>query len=127
MAEISCGVGISRPEKAATQVAGDVEILLPLAGLVDVDAEEVRLLKEIAKVEKDVELFEKKLVQRGVCGQGTAAGAGERTAASSPRRRRSSASCSRAWRRSGRSSKGRNLSLRRHSREVPGFFPYKNR
>jgi valyl-tRNA synthetase len=59
--EISCGVGLSRPEKAATQVAGDVEILLPLAGLVDVDAEEVRLAKEIAKVEKDVELFEKKL------------------------------------------------------------------
>ncbi len=59
--EIFCGVGLSRPEKAATQVAGDVEILLPLAGLVDVDAEEVRLLKEIAKFEKDVELFEKKL------------------------------------------------------------------
>jgi len=59
--EISCGVGIPRPEKSATQVAGDVEILLPLAGLIDADAEEVRLLKEIAKFEKDVELFEKKL------------------------------------------------------------------
>jgi valyl-tRNA synthetase len=59
--EISCGVGISRPEKSATQVAGDVEILLPLAGLIDVDAEEARLLKEVAKFEKDVELFEKKL------------------------------------------------------------------
>jgi valyl-tRNA synthetase len=59
--EIVCGVGVSRPEKAATQVAGDVEILLPLAGLIDVDAEVVRLGKEIAKVEKDVELFEKKL------------------------------------------------------------------
>jgi valyl-tRNA synthetase len=59
--EISCGVGIDRPEKAATQVAGDVEILLPLAGLIDVDAEVTRLAKEIAKVEKDVELFEKKL------------------------------------------------------------------
>ncbi|HXV20174.1 MAG TPA: valine--tRNA ligase [Desulfuromonadales bacterium] len=59
--EIVCGVGVTRPEKAATQVAGDVEILLPLAGLIDVDAEVARLAKEIAKVEKDVELFERKL------------------------------------------------------------------
>ena len=59
--ELTCGVGVARPEQAATQVAGDVEILLPLAGLIDVDAEESRLVKEIAKVEKDVELFEKKL------------------------------------------------------------------
>ena len=29
--------------------------------MIDVEAEEARLLKEIAKVEKDVELFEKKL------------------------------------------------------------------
>ncbi|HEY7746674.1 MAG TPA: class I tRNA ligase family protein, partial [Desulfuromonadales bacterium] len=59
--ELVCGVGVARPEKAATQVAGDVEILLPLAGLIDVDAEVARLAKEIGKVEKDVELFEKKL------------------------------------------------------------------
>jgi valyl-tRNA synthetase len=59
--EIVCGVGVARPEKAATQVAGDVEILLPLAGLIDIDAEVARLTKEIAKVEKDAELFEKKL------------------------------------------------------------------
>jgi valyl-tRNA synthetase len=55
------GSGVDRPDKVATQVAGDIEILLPLAGLIDVDAEVVRLGKEIAKVTKDVELFEKKL------------------------------------------------------------------
>jgi valyl-tRNA synthetase len=55
------GSGVDRPDKVATQVAGDIEILLPLAGLIDVDAEVVRLGKEIAKVVKDVELFEKKL------------------------------------------------------------------
>jgi valyl-tRNA synthetase len=59
--ELTCGVGVARPDQAATQVAGDVEILLPLAGLIDVEAEEQRLQKEIAKVEKDVALFEKKL------------------------------------------------------------------
>ena len=59
--ELSRGVGIERPAQAATQVAGDVEILLPLAGLVNVEEEEKRLGKEIAKVQKDVEFFAKKL------------------------------------------------------------------
>jgi len=59
--ELTLGVGVERPAQAATQVAGDVEILLPLAGLINVEEEEKRLLKEIAKVEKDVELFAKKL------------------------------------------------------------------
>ncbi len=58
---LSAAVGVSRPEKAATQVAGDVEVLLPLAGLVDIEEEERRLEKEIAKVAKDVEMFAKKL------------------------------------------------------------------
>ncbi len=59
--ELAYGVGIERPEKAATQVAGDVEILVPLAGLIDLEEEEKRLQKEIAKVDKDVTMFEKKL------------------------------------------------------------------
>jgi valyl-tRNA synthetase len=59
--ELTLGVGVPRPDKAATQVAGDVEVLVPMAGLIDVEAEEARLTKEIAKVEKDVELFAKKL------------------------------------------------------------------
>jgi len=59
--EMHCGIGIDRPAQAATQVAGDVEILLPLAGLIDIDAEEARLAKEIAKVEKDVAMFSRKL------------------------------------------------------------------
>ena len=59
--ELTFGVGVERPAQAATQVAGDVEILLPLAGLINVEEEEKRLLKEIAKVEKDVELFAQKL------------------------------------------------------------------
>ncbi len=59
--ELNIGVGIARPEQAATQVAGEVEILLPLAGLVDLAEEEKRLEKEIAKVQKDVDLFSKKL------------------------------------------------------------------
>ena len=59
--DLTIGENAERPEQSATQVAGDVEISLPLAGLVDVAEEEKRLQKEIAKVQKDVDLFTKKL------------------------------------------------------------------
>jgi valyl-tRNA synthetase len=59
--ELQIGQDLQRPAQAATQVAGDVEICLPLAGLVDVAEEEKRLAKEIAKVRTDVEFFCKKL------------------------------------------------------------------
>ncbi len=59
--ELAFGYGVDRPEKAATQVAGDIEVLLPLAGLIDLEEEEKRLQKEIAKAEKDTAFFRKKL------------------------------------------------------------------
>jgi valyl-tRNA synthetase len=59
--DLRFGMDVARPAEAATQVAGDVEILLPLAGLIDVAEEKKRLEKEIAKVEKDVAMFSKKL------------------------------------------------------------------
>ncbi|HEY5674361.1 MAG TPA: valine--tRNA ligase [Malonomonas sp.] len=55
------GIGIEHPQQASTQVAGDVEVLLPLADLVNVAEEAARLEKEIQKQEKDVEFFRKKL------------------------------------------------------------------
>jgi valyl-tRNA synthetase len=59
--DLQYGVEVARPAQAATQVAGDVEILLPFAGMIDVVEEQKRLQKEIAKIEKDVALFSKKL------------------------------------------------------------------
>ncbi len=55
------GVAIEHPKQVSTQVAGDVEVLIPLADLVDVEEESARLEKEIKKVEKDVAFFSKKL------------------------------------------------------------------
>jgi valyl-tRNA synthetase len=59
--DLQIGVGVQHPAQAATQVTGDVEILLPLAGLVNIEEEEKRLEKEIAKAQKDVDFFVKKL------------------------------------------------------------------
>ena len=41
-----------RPEQAATVTQGSMIIFLPLAGLVDLDAERARLQKELDNVEK---------------------------------------------------------------------------
>ena len=61
VADLAVGQEIEKPEDASIQVAGDVQIYVPLKGLVDVEAEEQRLLKEIAKMDKEIELFSKKL------------------------------------------------------------------
>ena len=58
---LQVAVGLEHPQQASTQVAGDIEVLIPLAGLINVAEEEVRLQKEIKKVQKDVDFFTKKL------------------------------------------------------------------
>ena len=61
VSDLAIGLGLDKPEDASIQVAGDVQIYVPLKGLVDVEAEEQRLVKEIGKVEKEIEAFSKKL------------------------------------------------------------------
>ncbi|MGB0722275.1 MAG: valine--tRNA ligase [Gammaproteobacteria bacterium] len=52
--------GDEGPE-SATALVGEMKVLIPLAGLIDKDAELARLDKEIGKIEKDLEKSEKKL------------------------------------------------------------------
>jgi valyl-tRNA synthetase len=52
--------GATAPE-SATALAGEMKILIPLAGLIDKDAELARLDKEIGKIEKNLEKTEAKL------------------------------------------------------------------
>jgi valyl-tRNA synthetase len=54
-----------KPKGVAAQVAGDVEVLVKLAGLIDFDEEARRLEKEIAKVEKEMAVGQKKLSNQG--------------------------------------------------------------
>ncbi|ARG99623.1 valine--tRNA ligase [Legionella micdadei] len=46
---------------SATAVVGELELLIPMAGLIDKEAELSRLSKEIAKLDKDIALAEGKL------------------------------------------------------------------
>jgi valyl-tRNA synthetase len=61
ISELTIGQDMEKPEDASIQVAGDVQIFVPLRGLVNVEEEEKRLAKEIGKIEKEIEMFSKKL------------------------------------------------------------------
>jgi len=49
------------PQSGKAIVGGDIEVIVPLAGLVDIDAEKARIQKEITKAAKEVKGIEKKL------------------------------------------------------------------
>jgi valyl-tRNA synthetase len=44
----------TKPAQAAALVVGDVEVFLPLAGLIDLEAERARLSKELEQAEADM-------------------------------------------------------------------------
>jgi valyl-tRNA synthetase len=50
-----------RPSHSATAVVQDVEIYVPLEGLVDLDVEKGRLTRDLAKVREDMAQLERKL------------------------------------------------------------------
>ncbi|GJM17177.1 MAG: valine--tRNA ligase [Thermodesulfobacteriota bacterium] len=50
-----------KPEKAMAQVISDVEVFLPVEGLIDIDKETQRINKELQKVTKDLKQTESKL------------------------------------------------------------------
>ena len=56
---------VQPPKKAAKGVAADGEVYVPLEGVVDIDAEIVRLKKEIEKAEKEIKPFEAKMANEG--------------------------------------------------------------
>jgi len=59
--DIEIGSDIKAPRDAATVIAPQMEIFVPLKGLFDVNAEIERLNKEMAKIEEELSMVEKKL------------------------------------------------------------------
>ena len=58
---IEIGAGLPQPPSSGSAVVGEVELFIPLEGLIDVDAETRRLRKEIEKLEGLVHGLERKL------------------------------------------------------------------
>ena len=49
--EIQSGIGLPKPPRSATDVIGKLQVFVPLAGVMDIDAERDRLIKRIEKEE----------------------------------------------------------------------------
>jgi len=62
---LEIGPGLERPRGAAVAVVKDLRCFVPLEGLIDVAAERVRLEKQRAKVEQQLQGIEKKLEAPG--------------------------------------------------------------
>jgi len=63
--ELVIGTAVNEPEKAMTAVVTGAEIILPLAGLLNIEEEIARLGKEFAKLSQEVERVQKKLGNEG--------------------------------------------------------------
>ena len=60
--ELTLSASGDHVEQAAKSIVGsDIEVVVPLSGLVDVDAEKARIQKEIVKTEKEIAFVDKKL------------------------------------------------------------------
>ena len=57
-------INMIEPKGVATSVIGSTKIFVPLAGIVDISGEKVRLEKELGKITKDLEQCSKKLANR---------------------------------------------------------------
>ncbi len=63
--ELVIGTVVDEPEKAMTAVVTGAEIILPLAGLLNIEEEIARLGKEYTKLTQEVERVQKKLSNEG--------------------------------------------------------------
>ncbi|MFD2169002.1 valine--tRNA ligase [Tumebacillus lipolyticus] len=63
--QLTIGTDIAAPDKAVSNVVTGAELFMPLAGLIDLDAEIARLKKEEKKLDGEVERIEKKLNNQG--------------------------------------------------------------
>ncbi|MDQ0256495.1 valyl-tRNA synthetase [Evansella vedderi] len=63
--ELKVGTGLTAPEKSMSSVLSGVELYLPLAGLLDLDAEIKRLEGELKRLDGEVTRVQKKLSNEG--------------------------------------------------------------
>lgn len=59
--DATIGLGIDKPAPAIAAVVRNIEIFLPLSGLVDLDAEKARLSKALDKLQQELAIIAKKL------------------------------------------------------------------
>ncbi|PKQ15371.1 MAG: valine--tRNA ligase [Actinobacteria bacterium HGW-Actinobacteria-7] len=68
----TAGVAASKPAHSATVIASGMEVYIPLEGLVDFEAEALRLAKEAEKLSAELEKFNRKLSNEGFLAKASA-------------------------------------------------------
>ncbi|MBI2092378.1 MAG: class I tRNA ligase family protein, partial [Deltaproteobacteria bacterium] len=64
LAKTTLAIDAIKPEKCATAIAGNADIFIPLAGMINVEDEKTRLMKEIERLEKYIQSVETKLANK---------------------------------------------------------------
>lgn len=59
--QISCGINAEKPKPAVSAVVRNLEIFVPLAGLIDPETEKARLAKQLDKLQKELDGITRKL------------------------------------------------------------------
>jgi valyl-tRNA synthetase len=59
--EVMVDKSLTKPEECATSVVGDIEVYVPLKGMIDISREVERLSKEIEKIELELDRINNKL------------------------------------------------------------------
>ena len=59
--QITIGPDIEKPEVSASSVLGKMDLIIPLAGMMDFEEERNRIEKELKKIAKDLIFLDKKL------------------------------------------------------------------
>ncbi len=65
LGELATGIDLERPKQSAIAIIGDVEVFVPLSGLVDIEKERERLGKELELIARESEKVGKKLSNEG--------------------------------------------------------------
>ncbi len=63
--DVAIESGVPKPEASATALFGQIQVHVLLKGLLDFEGERKRLKKEIHKIEKEIQVCERKLSNRG--------------------------------------------------------------
>jgi valyl-tRNA synthetase len=59
--QITIGPDIEKPEVSASSVLGEMDLIIPLSGMMDFEEEKNRIEKELKKIAKDLIFLDKKL------------------------------------------------------------------
>jgi valyl-tRNA synthetase len=65
VAELEVGPGVVKEKGSAATPIGDLEVVVPLAGIVDLDAERARLTRECEKIDAELADVNRKLGNEG--------------------------------------------------------------